>query len=253
MGRPNASDLAMRDPALAALMGALPGQNFGADPLDGGNAPFGADFGGYHHHHHAAMGADFGFGLAPQLAFHPQLLFPPSPAPAPAPAPANLANAHPALVQAWQNQQISDAHTSSREGMLDPNRYSRTKVERYSFSMSAALVLGTAAAISTTLQPNTTIRPQRVIMNAPAPNFVTLTSLQIANVNVFVGGTEDAWTYSATAQGVVLDLPTLQPAYRATAGGNCTGYIPAGFAANFAYTFIITFQGPASIAGSAGV
>ena len=36
-------------------------------------------------------------------------------------------------------------------------------------------------------------------MNAPAPNFVLVDSLQVANVNVFVGTTEDAFTYSATA------------------------------------------------------
>lgn len=248
MGRPNANDLAMRDQALAALMGALPGQNFGADPLDG-QAPFGIDFGAHHHHHHPAMGADFGFGaLAPNLAMHPLQFWMPPQAPAAPPA-----NAHPALVQAWQSQQVQDAHTQGREVLLNPNRFSRTKVERYSFSMTAALVLGTASAISITLQPNTTIRPQRVVMNAPAPNFVTLTSLQIANVNVFVGGTEDAWTYSVGAMGVMLDLPTLEPAYRATAGGNYTGYTPPGFAVNFAYTFVITFQGPAAMAGGSGL
>lgn len=241
----NANDLAMRDPALAALMGALPG-NFGVDPLSQ-QAPFGADFGGMQY------GADF--GLTPQLALHPAYHpFTGLAAPAaPAAAPAAPGAVHPAVLAAWQSQQTQDAHSTAREGLLNPNKYSRTKVERYSFSMTQALVLGTALAFSTTLQPNATIRPQRVVMNSPAPNFVTLSSLQIANVNVFIGGTEDAWTYSVGAMGVMLDLPTLDPAYRATAGGNYTGYVPPGFAAAFAYTFVITFQGPAAIAGSANV
>jgi hypothetical protein len=90
-------------------------------------------------------------------------------------------------------------------------------------------------------------------MNAPSPNFVLLTGLFVANVNVLVGGTEDAFTYSAVAQGVILDLPTLEPANRATASGSYTGLVPPGFAIGFAFTFIVTFQGPSSIAGGASV
>ena len=118
--------------------------------------------------------------------------------------------------------------------------------------MNQVLTLGTAVAISMTLQPNATIRPQRVLANAPAPNFVLLQSLQVANVNVFIGATEDAYNYTAGAMGVMLDLPTLEPAYRATATGNYTGFVPPGFAIPFSYTFVLTFQGPAAIAGSAG-
>jgi hypothetical protein len=47
----------------------------------------------------------------------------------------------------------------------------------------------------------------------------------------------------------MLDLPTLQPANRITVTGNYTGFVPPGFANNFAFTFIMTFQGPSTIAG----
>ena len=53
--------------------------------------------------------------------------------------------------------------------------------------------------------------------------------LQIANVNVFVGGAEDAFIYNANGQGVLLDLPTLDPANRATTSGSYTGLIPPGY------------------------
>jgi hypothetical protein len=122
-------------------------------------------------------------------------------------------------------------------------------VERYSFSMSQTLALGTPVAIEQTLQPNTTIRPQRLVMNAPAPGFVSISSLQISNVNVFVGTTEDAFTYSAGAQNVMLDLPTLEPAYRATVTGDYSGFVPPGFAPTFVFPFVVTMQGPSTMAG----
>ena len=250
----NANDLAMRDLALAALMGALPGQdNFGADPID--QAYCGADFGVSAFDVSRNIGSDFGASFG-----GPQFMLSAQQTPATiaanaaafAPPPAALQNAHPALVQAWAQQQVQTAHTNAHEGLLNPNKNSTTKVERYSFSMNQVLTLGTAVAISMTLQPNATIRPQRVLANAPAPNFVLLQSLQVANVNVFIGATEDAYNYTAGAMGVMLDLPTLEPAYRATATGNYTGFVPPGFAIPFSYTFVLTFQGPAAIAGSAG-
>jgi hypothetical protein len=251
---PKSGELAMRDPALAALMGALPGGDFGSDPLENSQADFGAQFGISPYDVHANMGADF--GLAPGVAaWNPGS----SPTPAavalmaPGVNPSVLANSHPALVQAWAQQQAQTQQTDGRSRLLDPNRGSHVKVERYSFSMSTVLALNTPSAFSITLQPNVTIRPQRLIANAPTPNFVLLSSLQIANVNVFVGTQEDAFTYSAGAMGVMLDLPTLDPAYRATAAGNYTGIVPPGFSVPFSYTFVMTLQGPAAMAGASGL
>jgi hypothetical protein len=243
----------MRDPAMAALMGAIPGPDFGQDyaeeyvhGIDAPN-PYDVDFGisvydasanlGLegafgHHHFHGAGGFGHGFGLD-------------------APPPTMAVKPHPAEVAAaYANHSKMKLHTEHRETLLDPNRHSVTKVERYSFSLTNALVLNVASALANmTLQPNTTLRPQRVVMNAPTVNFVTIASLLVANVNVFVGGLEDAFTYSATAMGIMLDLPTLQPANRATVTGNYTGFVPPGFANNFAFTFIVTLQGPSTIAG----
>jgi len=139
--------------------------------------------------------------------------------------------------------------------LLDPNRDSTVKVTRYSFSFSptAALVLGTPSSLGTfTQQPSTSVKGQRVITNAPIPGFVTLTTLQIANVNVFVGTAVDAFTYNAGAQGVMLDLPRLDPQNRATAAGTYSGALPAGFTAGTAFQFIITLQGPSTLAGGYG-
>jgi hypothetical protein len=256
----------MRDPALAALMGALPGEDFGADGSGGHEADFGA-FGAFgaapglsvydpSRNIGYGFGWDYGVdpvsgaavpvpalgpGVTPGAAGHVALRGAAMPHVSPHPA---------AVAAAWHAHNAQQAHTTARTSLLDPNQHSVVKIERYSFSLVQALVLNTPlAGFITTLQPNTKIRPQRVVMNAPTPMFVLVASLQVANVNVLVGSTEDAFTYSATAQGVMLDLPTLEPANRATLTASYTGFVPPGFANGFAYTFILTLQGPSTIAG----
>jgi len=249
----NFAEMASRDPALAALVGAIPGTDFGysePSPQHSAYLPqaqFGDDYGWGDDY-----GDDYGFGLS---AFDPSMNIgddygfglvrpgvrrPPVPVRRPHPA---AAARHPM------------AATAARTILLDPNRGSTVKVERYSFSFSptANLALGTASSISTfTQQPSASIKPQRVLTNAPQEGFVFLSTLQIANVNVFIGGTEDAFNYNARAQGVMLDLPRLDPQNRATSAGSYSGVLPPGFAAGASFTFIITLQGPATLAGGYG-
>lgn len=241
----NFAAMAKRDPAIACLMGAIAGYDFGysmpSAPAPYRPAPppsygFGDDDMGY------GYGDDYGYGYG--RARHPA-------------HPAHHAHAHkPPHPHAQHHAHHGPgASTEARTLLLDPNRHSTVKVERYSFSFSPAanLVLGTASAIQTfTQQPSASIKPQRVLMNAPQEGFVFVSTLQIANVNVFIGGTEDAFSYGARAQGVVLDLPRLDPQNRATSAGNYSGVLPPGFTAGAAFTFIVTLQGPATLAGGFG-
>jgi len=266
--------LVMREPALAMLMGAIPMGNdfgFGGGMTDAMQDPGFA----------AAWGDDYGFGIAsaydpslniglPGMGFGGVPMPPAAPPPywgygwganaAPAGAmPAQVA-AHPAVAQkeAAKRWELSNPHsTASRTALLDPNRDSAVKVERYSFSWSpaAALVLGGGAPVAIptfTQQPSTSIKGQRLLMNAPVPGFVQISTLQIANVNVLVGAAEDAFTYSPTAMGVMLDLPRLDPQNRATAAGTYSGMLPLGYTAGFSFVFVITLQGPATLAGGYG-
>jgi hypothetical protein len=232
----NHQQLVRRDPALATLLGAVSGADFGYSRPSPAASRFGApppasfgddDMGyGYGYGLDAFGAAKHGPGHHPHHAHHP------------------AAHGH-----------VNPHSTEGRTLALDPNRHSTVKVERYSFSFSPAsnLVLGTASTIASfTQQPSASVKPQRVVMNAPAPGFVSITQLQIANVNVFVGTTEDAFTYNAGAQGVFLDLPRLDPQNRATAAGSYSGMLPTGFAAAFSYPFVITLQGPAVLAGGYG-
>jgi hypothetical protein len=271
--RTTSKSLALRDPSLAAALGALPTR---------GGADYGADFGSGISPYDPSRNIGFGYGMG----FGVDASMVPAPPAPPAAHPSHPAHPHhqgwlqmyhhylgaharppfwdgrygyygsglptgPAAALAPEVWASEMAETARRARLLDPNEHSRLKIERYSFSMSPALnfTLGTAAAFEATLQPNTRIRAQRIVMNAPAPNFVILDALQVANVNVFVGTQEDAFTYSAQAQGVMLDLPTLDPANRASVSGTYTGYLPPGFASEFSFQFIVTFQGPSTIVG----
>ena len=273
----NASQLVMREPALAMLMGALPqGNNFGfgddypgmgfglqssVDPsanmgLPGFGYGFGDEYGygadeygyGADEYGYGAEEVDYGFG-APRRRRHPPGAM------VRRPPPGHPAHARQAAHAALAMQMRNPTSTAARTMLLDPNRDSTVKVERYSFSFSPTtnLVLGTASNIPTfTQNPSTSIKGQRVVMNAPVAGFILVSTLQVANVNVFVGGTEDAFTYGAGAFGVMLDLPRLDPQNRATSAGAYTGVLPPGYTAGNSYQFIITLQGPSTMAGGYG-
>jgi hypothetical protein len=218
----NSKSLAQRDPALAALMGAESGADFGSE------ASFGADFGDWQNDYgmHGDFGNDFGADVA------------------------NISPTPQAALSLFRNFQQQQAVTQARSAVLEPNRGSHVKVERYVFPMSTDLVLGTASTISLSEQPDVTIRPQRLIVNAPVPGFCTFSNIKVSNVSVNVGpGSLDAFFYNAGGQGVSLDCPTLSPAQRATITGNYTGLIPTGYSDDATFTLSVAFMGPATMAG----
>ena len=244
--RPTSASLTMRDAAFAALMGALPGPNFGAARAPSlprsfggrssrGTASFGfgfgddagadisadygdeagadAGFGKHHKHHHG----HHGHHKHPHIAAHERML----------------------------------AETHHRMRMLDPNGNSRVKVEGYSFPIVFNLTLGTVSSPNATLQPNAMIKPTQVFMNAPAPAFVLISQLQIANVNAILGNADDAIFYSAGSFRTYTKLPLLDMSTRATFAGTYTGLVPPGYATSFVFPFTVTIQGPAVLAGNA--
>ena len=229
--RPNANKLAMRDPALAALLGVVAvkdnsdfggdfGADFGDDDMgddDMGDDDYGSD---------DDLGADFGAAVVRR----------PSQA---------------ALVKLARQRKAALSKGAARNRLLNPNAGSALKVEKYAFTISQAITLGTAAAFTTlTGQPDTTIRPQRVSMNAPTPMYAFVQEIKVANVSVTIGtGLEDAFNYNANGVGQQLDMPTLSPANKATVLGSYTGYIPPGFVGATATYFSVSFRGPSTIVG----
>ncbi len=243
--RPNAQQLAMRDPAAAALLGLIATADFGHEAVPshfGGESVFGADFGvfgdfvdpygadfgdeGFGDDFGDDFGADFGAAAA-------ALATKPSPQ---------------AMAQTFLKAKAKAQKTAKRKSLLEPNAGSATKIERYSFTISQAFVIGTPLAFNISGSPDVAIRPQRFVVNSMAPGFITLTSVRVANVTVTVGpGTEDSWDYNALAVGTILDLPTLTPQNRATIVGNYTGFTPPGYTGGAAFTGTFSFKGWAEI------
>ncbi len=235
--RPNAQQLAMRDPALAALMGALPGADFGSD--------FGADFGEFGDDMGADYGADYGadwgaeFGAAAAVTH------------APAHHAAATHGVNPAMMALWKKHQAAQAHTSRRHALLKPNAGSTIKVEGYSFSINQTIAaLGVASPLTLAGTPTVDIRPIRVTMNAPSVGFATISEIKVSNVSATVGGVGDAFKYSILGVGAHMKLPMLTPSTPATVLGNYTGFLPPGFVGGSAYLFEACFEGPALLAGS---
>ena len=269
---PNQHQLAMRDPARAALLGILPGD--GAD--------FGYEHRGYDRREHVER------ERAQQLAYDQSLwqnqqayaAAPPPPfAPGyefgadgamvapPAAHPAHAAHGHhihphhpmhPAnqgqMMAIWNEFHARKHMTERREMLLEPNRGSSTKIERYTFALNSdQFTLGGAfGQLLTGLsnRPTVTIRPQRLVCNAPVPGFAYIDNVLVSNVSATVGQSEDAFNFSALAVGVHLDLPTITPANPVSVTASYSGIIPPGYGATGQqYIFVCSFQGPAAIVG----
>jgi hypothetical protein len=219
--KPNARELAMRDPAKAALFGVIATAALGSNGSDFGADDYG--FGDDEHGFGDDAGDDYG-----------------------ADAPS-----HAALARLGAHHHKKMRRGNKRRALLDPNEDSTVKVERYVFTLSQAITLGTAVAFTTlTGQPDTMIRPQRVVMNAPGPMFAFIQEIKVANVSVTVGtGLEDAFNYNANGVGQSLDMPTLQPSNKATVLGSYTGALPPGFVGGTSTYFAVSFKGPSTMAG----
>lgn len=238
MRAPNASLLAARDPATLAVLGLAASTfgsrfagEFGSDFGDDYGDDYGTDFGD--DDLAASIGAEFGDDVGAAVAARVR---------------AKRPAANPAALQAWKRQQAMAAKTQRRASILEPNKGSSVKVERYSFPISQAITIGVGVAISLQGSPDVNIRPQRVTMNAPIQMFAFVAEIKVANVSVTVGGGfEDAYDYNANGVGQSLDMPTLSPANRASVLGTYTGLIPPGMVIGFASFFTASFKGPASV------
>ena len=140
---------------------------------------------------------------------------------------------------------------SGRRAVLTPNAGSEDKIMRYAFTISPAVlpVIGVASAVNATGNPRVTIRPKRLAINVPCPGLLSLTTIDIGNVNALVGGgAMDAFACNANSIGSAFDLPTVTPAYPVTIIANWTAIVPAGYAAG-AFGLSYTFFGPAEMVG----
>lgn len=233
MGR-EAHDIAMHDPAYAALTGDL-GSDMGSEY----SASYGADL-----EPDQFEGVDFGVGFGDEDGYDLDdegvaSIFGQAPAP---PLP-------PAAVHKIVHHHLRRNHLRERRLMLlEPNKGSELKVERYAFGITITITaLGTSQSLSGSNSPDVNFRPQRVTANVPSPGFIVITDGRVANVSFTVGGTIDAWMWNANAVGESLDIPTLTPANKASVSGTYTGLVPLPFTGTGSFLFCLSFSGPASI------
>jgi hypothetical protein len=236
---PGANELAMRDSALAAIFGLTDESDFGAEDFASQFSRLSADSQfGYepYKYRQSYVGAEFGGSFGEDAA--------PMGGGIPKPTPQ-------AALALWQKHHMNQAAAANRELLLDPNRDSQLKVEKYIFQLVQSVVMGTATALALINNPSTTIRPKRMVMNAPVPGFAEITSVAVANVNVSVGGTQsfDAFFVSAQGVGVELDLPTLTPANQASIVGTTSILVPLGYVPAATFRFSVAFIGPSQLAG----
>lgn len=148
------------------------------------------------------------------------------------------------MAKAWKEKQ----YTKQRERVLSPNMGSSAKIQRYTFGLGQTLTLETAVALSYQGNPQVYIRPQRVTSNAPAPAFCRLSTMQVGNVGIIVGGPIDAFELAAQAQDAHLDVPTIGPQNAVQVTGNYDALLPSGgFVTATSFRFITSFKGPASM------
>ena len=131
--------------------------------------------------------------------------------------------------------------------LLEPNKGSTVKVERYAFSVSTDLVTGTASSFSEANSPDVTFRPQRITANVPHEGLVIVDGIRVANVNVTVGGVFDAFDFNAEGVGQSLDMPTLSPSNKLTVSGGYTGVAFPGLTPPAVFKLVFSAKGPASI------
>jgi len=219
----NYDDIAMRDLADASLMGAVD-DDFG---VEGDFEPdqFGSedDFG-------VEFGEEDIFGVA-----------------APQASAAMVNHPDPRVRKILHHHIRRGELRESRLRLLEPNRGSELKVERYTFGIVAYCTLTVPGTLGNSNSPDVNFRPQRVTMNVPSPGFILISDARVANVSFVVGGSVDAWQFNANAVGESLDVPTLTPANRATWTGTYTGLVPTPLSGSGSYTVIMAFTGPASI------
>jgi hypothetical protein len=257
--RPTSKDLIQRaqrgdDNALAAALGIL--------PQGGPGGTYGADFGGY-----GPYGFGFGFGADPTTATPTAAPLAAVASPVPALAanphhPAHMAQAHAHMQHAaarnydphtqgiLANHYHQQAKTQERLSLITPNSGSGVDIQRYDFSINATPGITIAPAAATvqgmSLQPSTTIRPQRCTFNAPTFAFVMVSNILVGNVNGMVGGATDAFNYGPASMGIHLDLPSINPSNRIQVQCTYTGLVPPVYGLGFVYPFTASFQCPAT-------
>jgi hypothetical protein len=117
--------------------------------------------------------------------------------------------------------------------LLDPNYdYDVREVGEYNLSMGVhEVVIGYPETFNMVVQPPTTFRPRRILMNVPDPNLFFVEQMKVSNLSAFIGE-HDAYLYRPNPNGsepIELDMPTVNYAQKITARVRYTGEAPSSY------------------------
>ena len=173
----------------------------------------------------------------------------------------------------------------ARVRLIEPNKWSDLKIEKYVFGMEFELILGKPCQLAGIAAPDTIFRISDIETNVPCPNFARTTDIRVANVTgVCVGGPTGTHVISLIERPVlgkremvkvdsgpssdvmptvmsksgaidlwnlrgkgVVDLPTLTPANSVGFYGFYDGKVPAGYEKGEIFRLSVMFGGNANI------
>lgn len=143
------------------------------------------------------------------------------------------------------------AATRQREMILNPNKGSLAKIQRYVLGLFSTITLATPAPLTQmTGKPRTKFRPQRITTNALFPGFASFSSMQVSNVGILVGGTIDAYDFTPGGGSQCMDVPTLGSQDEISIDGDYSGLVNAVAPhVTGSFDLVASFKGPSSIAG----
>lgn len=240
------TDLITREPEYQALLGNVE-PDFGTEPdfassIVEAEADFGADdddFGGY------GFGADMGADVAPAMAASAQ-------AAKMMAHPAHQARAHAIVAKHLHRQHQQDVS----KARLNPNAGNPEPTFRWGFSLNATITaIGTAqAVVGTSGAPNIgCFNPDTLTINLPGPGMVYLQDVKVLSQSLLVGGSSDAYKYSAISTSKRLNSVPLNPATPVVVLANYSGVPNSQISSTYTGPFVIdyNFEGWATPAGQA--
>lgn len=131
-----------------------------------------------------------------------------------------------------------------RELKPKPEEVKEVIKHRYSCTINKRLQLGSARSFYVSISPERGFTPDRLVMNAPCYGFITIKRIWIGDT-LLVGGSEDAFSYSASNTTMKLSVPYISEYDEIQLEADYNGMCPAPFCVSAPYLFCATFQGEA--------
>lgn len=154
---------------------------------------------------------------------------------------------------AFKRMSERERATHERVALLDPNRNSDIKIERYVFSLNPVqfsqgegLKWGVLNGWTAFKSPQVPFRAERLVLNVPIRGLVYLNTIQAANINAQIGGIADAYSFNANSQNAI-SLPVLLPQNTMQVAGTWTNVVPSPYRENIEFVLCIDFFGWATI------